>query len=83
MNKTFKNLKNHIDNVDYSISRLLKLYSKKSSDLEKANQIIEELSKKLLTSENAIHNTKKQVESLIDLVKKKLGYKFCYGKRIN
>jgi|TARA_X000000368_G_scaffold349234_1_gene289248 predicted nucleic acid-binding Zn-ribbon protein len=70
MNKTFKNLKNHIDNVDYSISRLLKLYSKKSSDLEKANQIIEELSKKLLTSENAIHNTKKQVESLIDLVKK-------------
>lgn len=70
MNKTFKNLKNHIDNVDYSISRLLKLYSKKSSDLEKANQIIEELSKKLLASENAIHNTKKQVESLIDLVKK-------------
>ena len=70
MNKTFKNLKNHIDSVDYSISSLLKLYSKKSSDLEKANQIIEELSKKLLTSENAIHNTKKQVESLIDLVKK-------------
>ena len=70
MNKTFKNLKNHIDSVDYSISSLLKLYSKKSSDLEKANQIIEELSKKLLTSENAIHNTKKQVESLIDWVKK-------------
>ena len=38
--------------------------------VEKANQMIEDLSKKLLVSENAINNTKKQVESLIDLVKK-------------
>ena len=70
MNKTFKNLKNQIDSVDSSVSDLLKIYSKTSSDLKKANQIIEDLSKKLLVSENAIHNTKKQVESLIDLVKK-------------
>ena len=70
MNKIFKNLKNHIDNADSSISHLLKIYSETSSDLEKANQMIEDLSKKLLVSENAINNTKKQVESLIDLVKK-------------
>jgi len=70
MNKTFKNLKNQIDKADSSVSDLLKIYSKTSSDLKKANQIIEDLSKKLLVSENAIHNTKKQVESLIDLVKK-------------
>ena len=70
MNKTFKNLKNHIDEADSSISHLLKIYSKTSSDLEKANQMIEDLSRKLLASENAINNTKKQVESLIDLVKK-------------
>ena len=70
MNKTFKNLKNQIDNADSSVSDLLKIYSITSSDLKKANQIIEDLSKKLLVSENAIHNTKKQVESLIDLVKK-------------
>ena len=70
MNKTFKNLKNQIDKADSSVSDLLKVYSKTSSDLKKANQIIEDLSKKLLVSENAIHNTKKQVESLIDLVKK-------------
>ena len=70
MNKTFKNLKNQIDKADSSVSDLLKIYSKTSSDLKKANQIIEDLSKKLLVSENAIHSTKKQVESLIDLVKK-------------
>ena len=70
MNKTFKNLKNQIDKADSSVSDLLKIYSKTSSDLKKANQIIEDLSKKLLVSENAIHNTKKQVESLIDFVKK-------------
>ena len=70
MKKNFKNLKNHIEKADSSISRLLKLYSKKSLDLEKANQMIEDLSRKLLASENAIHHTKKQVESLIDLVKK-------------
>ena len=70
MNKTFKNLKNQIDKADSSVSDLLKIYSKTSLDLKKANQIIEDLSKKLLVSENAIHNTKKQVESLIDLVKK-------------
>jgi peptidoglycan hydrolase CwlO-like protein len=70
MNKTFKNLKNQIDNADSSVSDLLKIYSKTSSDLKKANQIIEDLSKKLLVSENVIHNTKKQVESLVDLVKK-------------
>ena len=70
MNKTFKNLKNQIDKADSSVSDLIKIYSKTSSDLKKANQIIEDLSKKLLVSENAIHNTKKQVESLIDLVKK-------------
>lgn len=70
MNKTFKNLKNQIDKANSSVSDLLKIYSKTSSDLKKANQIIEDLSKKLLVSENAIHNTKKQVESLIDLVKK-------------
>ena len=70
MNKTFKNLKNQIDKADSSVSDLIILNSKTSSDLKKANQIIEDLSKKLLVSENAIHNTKKQVESLIDLVKK-------------
>ena len=70
MNKTFKNLKNQIDKADSSVSDLLKVYSKTSLDLKKANQIIEDLSKKLLVNENAIHNTKKQVESLIDLVKK-------------
>ena len=70
MNKTFKNLKNQIDNADSSVSDLLKIYSKTSSDLKKANQIIEDLSKKLLVSENAIYNTKKQVESLIELIKR-------------
>ena len=70
MNKTFKNLKNQIDKADSSVSDLLKIYSKTSSDLKKANQIIEDLSKKLLASENVIYNTKKKVESLVDLVKK-------------
>jgi len=70
MNKTFKNLKNYADKVDFSISRLLKLYKRKSSDLDKANQMIEDLSKELLAKESANNNAKMQLESLMDLVKR-------------
>ena len=50
MNKTFENLKNYINEADTSISELLDLYLKKSAELEKASQLTEDLSKKLLTS---------------------------------
>ncbi len=70
MNKTFKNLKNYTDKANSSISRLLKLYKKQSLDLDKANQMIEDLSKELLAKESSKNNAKMQVESLIELVKK-------------
>jgi hypothetical protein len=69
MNKTFENLKNYINEADTSISELLDLYLKKSAELEKAIQLTEDLSKKLLTSENINREAKKEIESLINYVK--------------
>ena len=42
---------------------------KKSAELEKASQLTEDLSKKLLTSENINREAKKEIESLINYVK--------------
>ena len=69
MNKTFENLKNYINEADKRISELLDLYNEKSAELDKANQITEDLSKKLLTSENINREAKKEIESLINYVK--------------
>tara|TARA_Y100000768_G_scaffold165019_1_gene123504 strand:+ start:385 stop:600 length:216 start_codon:yes stop_codon:yes gene_type:complete len=69
MNKTFENLKNYINEADIRISELLDLYNEKSAELDKANQITEDLSKKLLTSENINREAKKEIESLINYVK--------------
>ena len=52
MNKTFESLKNYIIEADTSISDLLDLYNKKSAELDKVSQLTEDLSKKLLESEN-------------------------------
>ena len=69
MNKTFKNLKNYINEADTSISKLLDLYLKKSLELEKASKLTEDLSKKLLASENINREARKEIESLINYVK--------------
>ena len=69
MNKTFENLKNYINEADTSISELLDLYIKKSAELKKARQLTEDLSKKLLTSENINREARKEIESLINYVK--------------
>ena len=69
MNKTFENLKNYINEADIRISELLDLYNEKSAELDKANQITEDLSKKLLTSENINREAKKEIESLINYFK--------------
>ena len=69
MNKTFENLKNYINEADIRISELLDLYNEKSAELDKANQITEDLSKKLLTSENINREAKKEIKSLINYVK--------------
>jgi len=69
MNKTFENLKNYINEADTRISELLDLYNEKSAELDKANQITEDLSKKLLTSENINREAKKEIQSLINYVK--------------
>jgi len=69
MNKTFENLKNYINEADIRISELIDLYNEKSAELDKANQITEDLSKKLLTSENINREAKKEIESLINYVK--------------
>ena len=69
MNKTFENLKNYINEADTSISELLDLYIKKSAELEKAIQLTEDLSKKLLTSENINREAKIEIASLINYVK--------------
>ena len=69
MNKTFKNLKNYINEADTSISELLDLYLKKSLELETASQLTEDLSKKLLASENINREARKEIESLINYVK--------------
>ena len=69
MNKTFENIKNYINEADTSISELLDLYKKKSAELEKASQLTEDLSKKLLTSENINREARKEIESLINYVK--------------
>jgi len=69
MNKTFENLKNYINEADIRISELLDLYNEKSAELDKANQITEDLSKKLLTSENINREAKKEIQSLINYVK--------------
>jgi len=69
MNKTFENLKNYINEADIRISELLDLYNEKSAELDKANQLTEDLSKKLLTSENINREAKKEIESLINYVK--------------
>ena len=69
MNKTFEKLKNHIIEADTSISYLLDLYIKKSVELERVNQLTEDLSKKLLASENINREARKEIESLINYVK--------------
>lgn len=69
MNKTFENLKNYINEADTRISELLDLYIEKSAELEKANQLTEDLSKKLLMIENTNREAKKEIESLINYVK--------------
>ena len=69
MNKTFESLKNYIIEVDTSISDLLDLYIKKSAELDRVNQLTEDLSKKLLESENINREARKEIESLINYVK--------------
>lgn len=69
MNKTFESLKNYIIEADTSISDLLELYIKKSAELDKVNQLTEDLSKKLLESENINREARKEIESLISYVK--------------
>ena len=69
MNKTFKSLKNYIIEADTSISDLLDLYIKKSAELDKVSQLTEDLSKKLLESENTNRKARKEIESLINYVK--------------
>ena len=66
MNKTFESLKNYIIEADTSISDLLDLYIKKSAELDRVNQLTEDLSKKLLESENINREAKKEIESLIN-----------------
>ena len=69
MNKTFESLKNYIIEADKSISDLLDLYIKKSAELDRVNQLTEDLSKKLLESENINREARKEIESLINYVK--------------
>ena len=69
MNKTFESLKNYINEADTSISDLLDLYIKKSAELDRGNQLTEDLSKKLLESENINREARKEIESLISYVK--------------
>ena len=69
MNKTFESLKNYIIEADTSISDLLDLYIKKSSELDRVSQLTEDLSKKLLESENINREARKEIESLINYVK--------------
>lgn len=69
MNKTFESLKNYIIEADTSISDLLDLYIKKSSELDRVSQLTEDLSKKLLESENINREARKEIESLISYVK--------------
>ena len=69
MNKTFESLKNYIIEADTSISDLLDLYIKKSAELDKVSQLTEDLSKKLLQSENINRAARKEIESLINYVK--------------
>ena len=69
MNKTFESLKNYIIEADTSTSDLLDLYIKKSAELEKVSQLTEDLSKKLLESENINREARKEIESLINYVK--------------
>ena len=69
MNKTFESLKNYIIEADTSISDLLDLYIKKSAELDRVNQLTEDLSKKLLESKNINREAKKEIESLINYVK--------------
>jgi len=69
MNKTFESLKNYIIEADTSISDLLDLYIKKSEELDRVNQLTEDLSKKLLESENINREARKEIESLISYVK--------------
>ena len=69
MNKTFENLKNYINEADTNISDLIDLYIKKSAELERASQLTEDLSKKLLASENINREARKEIESLINFVK--------------
>ena len=65
MNKTFESLKNYIIEADTSISDLLDLYIKKSAELDRVNQLTEDLSKKLLESENINREARKEIESLM------------------
>ena len=69
MNKTFESLKNYIIEADTSISDLLDLYIKKSSELDRVSQLTEDLSKKLLESENINREARKEIESLISYLK--------------
>ena len=69
MNKTFESLKNYIIEAATSISDLLDLYIKKSAELDKVSQLTEDLSKKLLESENINREARKEIESLINYVK--------------
>ena len=69
MNKTFESLKNYIIEADTSISDLLDLYIKKSAELDRVNQLTEDLSKKLLESENINREARKEIESLINYIK--------------
>ena len=69
MNKTFENLKIYINEADTNISDLIDLYIKKSAELERASQLTEDLSKKLLASENINREAKKEIESLFNYVK--------------
>ena len=69
MNKTFESLKNYVIEADTSISDLLDLYIKKSAELDKVSQLTEDLSKKLLESENINREAWKEIESLINYVK--------------
>ena len=77
MNKTFESLKNYIIEADTSISDLLDLYIKKSAELDRVNQLTEDLSKKLLESENINREARKEIESLISYVKNNQGKKWA------
>ncbi|MEC7830695.1 MAG: hypothetical protein VX812_02900 [Pseudomonadota bacterium] len=69
MDNRLKEMIDYISAIEKKSSDLIKRFQKNNLDLNKANQIILELTNKLEKSESSIKDAKKNIDNLISKIK--------------